>query len=64
MDQKILSLSLVWSKWATIGPDGCVYVCNNGGFEWHNIDGLLIPGGQGDNYSGGRMKRLILKLVQ
>ena len=46
---------------AAIGPDGCVYVCNNGGFEWHNIDGLLIPGGQGDNYSGGRIEKVDLK---
>src|SRR3989454_8782118 len=21
---------------AAIGPDGLVYVCNNGGFEWHD----------------------------
>jgi len=48
---------------AAIGPDGCVYVCNNGGFEWHNIDGLLIPGGQGDNYSGGRIEKVDLKTV-
>ena len=46
---------------AAIGPDGCVYVCNNGGFEWHNIDGVLIPGGQGDNYSGGRIEKVDLK---
>ena len=46
---------------AAIGPDGCVYVCNNGGFEWHEIDGLIIPGGQGDNYSGGRIEKVDLK---
>ena len=46
---------------AAIGPDGCVYVCNNGGFEWHNIDGLLIPGGQGDDYSGGRIEKVDIK---
>lgn len=26
-----------------IGPDGAAYVCNNGGFEWHEIGGALIP---------------------
>src|SRR5205814_6538061 len=28
---------------AAIGPDGRVYVCNNGGFEWHDVGGLLVP---------------------
>ncbi len=46
---------------AAVGPDGCVYVCNNGGFEWHDIDGLLIPGGQGKDYSGGRIEKVDLK---
>lgn len=46
---------------AAVGPDGYVYVCNNGGFEWHDIDGLLIPGGQGKDYSGGRIEKVDLK---
>ncbi|MEC9392833.1 MAG: SMP-30/gluconolactonase/LRE family protein [Pseudomonadota bacterium] len=46
---------------AAIGPDGCVYVCNNGGFKWHEVDGLLIPGGQGNDYSGGRIEKVDLK---
>lgn len=30
---------------AAIGPDGAVYVCNNGGcFDWHERFGLLFPG--------------------
>ena len=29
---------------AAIGPDGKVYVCNNGGFEWHEFDGMTVPG--------------------
>ena len=28
---------------AAIGPDGHCYVCNNGGFEWHEETGLLRP---------------------
>jgi gluconolactonase len=28
---------------AAIGPDGAVYVCNNGGFVWTEINGTLIP---------------------
>ena len=31
---------------AAIGPDGKVYVCNNGGFEWAEVDGMTIPGAQ------------------
>src|SRR5699024_10252457 len=32
---------------AAIGPDGAVYICNNGGFEWFvDEDGLDRPGGE------------------
>ncbi|MEQ9518124.1 MAG: SMP-30/gluconolactonase/LRE family protein [Parvibaculum sp.] len=46
---------------AAIGPDGAVYICNNGGFEWHDVDGLTVPGGRPDTYSGGRIERVDLK---
>ncbi len=45
---------------AAIGPDGAVYVCNNGGFEWHEVDGRLLPGGKPANYDGGRIERVDL----
>jgi gluconolactonase len=45
---------------AAIGPDGAVYVCNNGGYEWHQLAGFSIPGNQGDGYSGGRIERVDL----
>lgn len=45
---------------AAIGPDGAVYVCNNGGFEWHEIGGLLLPGDQPGDYIGGRIQRVDL----
>ncbi len=45
---------------AAIGPDGCVYICNNGGFEWHDLDGLTLPGNQPADYSGGRIQRVHL----
>lgn len=46
---------------AAIGPDGAVYVCNNGGFRWHTeSDGCLRPIGQADDYSGGRIERVDL----
>jgi len=46
---------------AAIGPDGACYVCNNGGFEWHDRDGLLFPGEAPADYSGGRIERVDLK---
>ncbi|MCB1692933.1 MAG: SMP-30/gluconolactonase/LRE family protein, partial [Pseudomonadales bacterium] len=45
---------------AAIGPDGKCYICNNGGFEWHDRGGLLLPGDQPANYSGGRIERVDL----
>lgn len=45
---------------AAIGPDGAVYVCNNGGFEWREIANLLIPGNQPSDYIGGRIQRVDL----
>lgn len=43
---------------AAIGPDGAVYVCNNGGFEWHETGGMTAPGHQPDDYIGGRIQRV------
>ncbi len=45
---------------AAIGPDGACYVCNNGGFVWHEVGGLAIPGNQPPDYSGGRIERVDL----
>ena len=47
---------------AAIGPDGALYVCNNGGFNWHQAsDTELRPAGQAEDYSGGRIERVDLK---
>ncbi len=43
---------------AAMGPDGAVYVCNNGGFEWHDRDGLLFPGDQAADYETGSIQRV------
>lgn len=45
---------------AAIGPDGKVYICNNGGFEWHEIDGMLLPGLTPADYAGGSIQRVDL----
>ncbi len=46
---------------AALGPDGKVYICNNGGFEWHRRGGLLLPGFQPDSYTGGSIQRVDLE---
>ncbi|MDG1691033.1 MAG: SMP-30/gluconolactonase/LRE family protein [Alphaproteobacteria bacterium] len=45
---------------AAIGPDGAVYVCNNGGFAWAEHNGALHPGDIAADYSGGRIERVDL----
>ena len=45
---------------AAMGPDGACYVCNNGGFRWHEQGGVLRPMLQADDYSGGRIERVDL----
>lgn len=45
---------------AAIGPDGKCYICNNGGMRWRERDGVLHPGLQPDDYSGGRIERVDL----
>lgn len=40
------------------GPDGALYVCNNGGFEWHEEPGMVRPIGTPASYLGGRVERL------
>jgi len=41
-----------------LGPDGMLYCCNNGGFEWIEADGVLRPHGQPPDYAGGRIERI------
>ena len=41
-----------------MGPDGLLYCCNNGGFNWQEAGGFLAPHGQADDYSGGRIERI------
>jgi gluconolactonase len=45
---------------AAIGPDGAVYVCNNGGFEWREMKGLLVPVRASADYQTGRIERVDL----
>jgi gluconolactonase len=48
---------------AALGPDGKIYVTNNGGFGWTNIQGSWIPGPvkQPSDYLGGKIQRVDLQ---
>lgn len=47
---------------AAVGPDGKVYVCNNGGFHWiHHDDGFSRPHGRAEAYTGGSIQRVDLE---
>jgi gluconolactonase len=43
---------------AAIGPDGFIYVVNNGGMELHRRDGLMLPGGPTPDYKGGWLDKI------
>ena len=45
---------------AALGPDGRVYVCNNGGFTWDVIDGLTRPIGTPDDYVSGSIQAVTI----
>jgi len=52
---------------AAVGPDGALYVCNDGGMTWFPIPAtsktlpLLVPIGQPPDYTGGSIQRVNLK---
>jgi len=43
-----------------VGPDGALYCCNNGGFGYTEVMGLLVPGNCPPDYDGGRIERIDL----
>ena len=45
---------------AAVGPDGAMYICNNGGINFHDIDGLLLPG-ESNGKINGRIERVNLE---
>lgn len=46
---------------AAIGPGGKLFICNNGGFQWHrSAEHGLRPIGQANDYSGGRIEAVDL----
>ncbi|MDO7842150.1 SMP-30/gluconolactonase/LRE family protein [Sphingomonas immobilis] len=46
---------------AATGPDGAIYVCNNGGMAARKLGGEVVPAGDlAPDYSGGRIERVDL----
>ena len=46
---------------AALGPDGKIYICNNGGFSWIPTGKMIMPGPQPDDYLGGSIQRIDLQ---
>ena len=49
---------------AALGPDGKMYVCNNGGFSWIPTRNAIMPGPQPDDYLGGSIQRVDMQSRQ
>lgn len=45
---------------AALGPDGAVYVCNNGGSDFVTIEGFNVPTHASADYTTGRIERVDL----
>jgi gluconolactonase len=44
---------------AALGPDGAIYICNNGGrFDFIDRDGMLFPGPRPEAHAGGSIQRI------
>ncbi len=41
-----------------VGPDGMIYVCNNGGFVWTTESGITRPVGTPQDYESGLIQRV------
>ncbi len=47
---------------AALGPDGAIYVANNGSsFQFHKVDGLNLPGPTPPEHTGGYIQRVDIK---
>jgi gluconolactonase len=58
--QKVVAETGGGPNGAAIGPGGKVTICNNGGFVWHDVGALTIPGNQPADYTGGSIQQVDL----
>ncbi|AYM19919.1 hypothetical protein At15955_49340 (plasmid) [Agrobacterium tumefaciens] len=56
--QDLLAVTNGGPNGMALGPDGALYVCNNGGFTWAEEGGWLRPVGLALDYSGGKIQRV------
>ncbi|CDZ30859.1 Gluconolactonase [Neorhizobium galegae bv. officinalis] len=56
--QDVLAITNGGPNGMALGPDGALYVCNNGGFSWAEEGGWLRPVGLAPSYSGGTIQRV------
>ncbi|MCJ9690420.1 SMP-30/gluconolactonase/LRE family protein [Rhizobium sp. PRIMUS64] len=56
--QDVLAVTNGGPNGMALGPDGALYVCNNGGFSWEQEGDWLRPVGLAPDYSGGLVQRV------
>src|SRR5438128_1634666 len=42
---------------AAVGPDGALFICNNGGSQWRDVKGLAVMGHPAADYPGGSIQK-------
>lgn len=55
-EQKIIATVDGAPNGAALGPNGEIYIVNNGGMSWVEHEGLIAPGPQPEDYIGGRVQ--------
>ncbi|MCQ1776275.1 SMP-30/gluconolactonase/LRE family protein [Neorhizobium galegae] len=56
--QDVLAVTNGGPNGMALGPDGALYVCNNGGFSWEQEGEWLRPIGLAPDYCGGLIQRV------
>jgi gluconolactonase len=54
----VIAANLSGPNGLALGPDGMLYLCNNGGFDWIEGDGVLMPFETAPDYTGGSIQRI------